>query len=72
MIAAMAYSTFMEKPKIIQENTIYNFGLIYNNIKEVILYFEDDKRTTLKSSFDCGFAIGALAYYIFSDDSVLW
>ena len=72
MIAAEAYTTFLKDATVIQQNMIYNFGLVYNNLKELILYFEDDPRKKITGAFSCGLTLGAFFYYFLSDQSVVW
>lgn len=57
----MLYQT----PKILIENVIYNFGDIYNNMRDFVAYFADDQEGEDNIPFITGQLLGNTFYLIF-------
>ena len=48
---------------------LYNFGLMYNSVKEVYAYYNGIP-TKSKTSFDAGYQLGSLFYHLLVAESV--
>ena len=52
-------------PKVIIDNTIYNFGDIFDAIRDTYLYFINDDRGVINLPYDAGLGIGTAIYLVF-------
>jgi hypothetical protein len=59
------YTEFVADPEILLFNLMYNFGKIYDGVKNVVLYFQAKEYTRVKDGFAFGNEVGQLLYYIF-------
>ena len=71
MITSLSFIAFYTKPTILWYNFVYNFGLIYNSIKNLIFYFTQNPKNKIKTPYDAGFQIGAVSYYFFSSEAII-
>ena len=55
-------------PKNYIMNSVYNFGHIFDNIRDVILYFTMDPRGQTNSVHDAGFNLGQAVYYFITPE----
>merc|ERR1719198_245035 len=49
-------------------NTVYNFGHIFDNLRDVILYFREDPRCQTTSVHDAGYNLGLAMYYFITPE----
>jgi hypothetical protein len=66
---ATRYSDFTTDPTYLLSNLVYNFGLMYNSVREVTAYVTG-KPAKSKSSFDAGYQVGQLFYFILIKSSI--
>ncbi len=59
----LLYGDFVNNPSYITYNLVYNFGLMYNSIKDVILFFSGSPLSHAKNVYAAGFEIGAKVYH---------
>jgi len=52
-------------PKTLIDNSIYQFGNIYDSIRDVYLYFTDDSRGVYNLPYDAGYGLGYAIYLVF-------
>jgi hypothetical protein len=64
-------------PKTYLINFVYNFGAIFDAMREVVLFFTEDPRGTANNVHDAGYNLGLASYYtvtpgiaVYSSDSV--
>ena len=55
-------------PKNYIMNTVYNFGHIFDNIRDVILYFMEDPRGQTQNVHDAGYNLGLAIFYFITPD----
>lgn len=64
------YGAFATDSSFLSTNLIYNFGLIYDSLKDAIMFFVDPTLSKAKTTFDIGFELGSVFYYILIKKSV--
>lgn len=69
---AKNYGKFTSDPTFLMNNLLYNFGYLYAQVKDVIVYFMGNGQTKAKDPFGAGLAIGQFFYYLLQADSVYW
>lgn len=57
----------MTNPMVIYTNIIYNFGLAYNAIKNMILYFLGAPRPGDDTPYSVGYNLGSIFFYMLFD-----
>ena len=67
--ASYSYGDIFQDPSFFGSNLLYNIGLMYNAVVEVVTY-TSDMTSKSKSSFDAGFQAGAFFYYLLIRDSI--
>jgi len=50
-----SFGNFVDNPKILLQNMIYNFGLMYNSMKDVIFYFINPEYSKATSTYQVGY-----------------
>lgn len=65
----LGYGDFVTNPSYLLTNLIYNFGLMYNSVKDVIVFFQGSQFSGAKTAHDAGYELGSLLYYIFMEES---
>ena len=55
-------------PKNYVMNSVYNFGHIFDNLRDVILYFTEDPRGQTNSVHDAGYNLGLATFYFITPD----
>ena len=53
-----------ESPKTYLMNFVYNFGHIFDAIRELVLFFMLDPRGQVNSVHDAGYSLGQSVYYL--------
>jgi hypothetical protein len=53
------------EPRVIIDNFIYQFGKIYDSVRDVLLFFTTDDRGEINLPYDAGYGIGNAVYLIF-------
>jgi hypothetical protein len=48
-------------------NIIYNFGLVYDSIKNMMLYFVGAPRPDNNTPYDVGYDLGSVVFYMLFD-----
>ncbi len=56
--AAGTFGNWLNDPQIIMWNVVYNVGLVYDSVKDIITFFIGDERGNADSWFLAGFNIG--------------
>ena len=51
-------------PKTYIMNTVYNFGHIFDNIRDMVLFFQKNPRGQVNSVHDAGYNLGLAVYYL--------
>ena len=51
-------------PKNYIMNVIYNFGHIFDSIRDSVLFLMEDPRGQVTNVYDCGFSLGWATYMI--------
>lgn len=59
----IAYGNFIDDPKMLGTNIIYNFGLMYNSIKNAVVFFLGYPRPGVETTYDVGFELGSVFFY---------
>ena len=54
----LSYGNVANDPLFLVNNLIYNFGLIYDSLKDTITFFVDRPESKATSTFDVGFELG--------------
>jgi len=54
-------------PLMVYTNIIYNFGLVYDSVKNMVLYFLGAPRPNHDTPYDVGYNLGSSFYYILFD-----
>ena len=49
-------------------NSVYNFGHIFDNIRDLILYFNENPRGQTNSVHDAGYNAGIAVYYFITPE----
>lgn len=52
-------------PRVFLDNVIFNFGNIFDSIRDVILFFTDDDRGEYDLPYDAGYGLGNAVYLVF-------
>ena len=60
------YSAFMSNPVILQWNLVYNFGMVYNSIKNTAYFFLYPEKNKIKTTNTLGIEIGSVFYNLLS------
>ena len=61
------YGGSVTNPLVIYTNIIYNFGLVYDAIKNMALYFLGVPRPGNDKPYDVGYNLGASIFYLLFD-----
>jgi hypothetical protein len=62
-----SYGNVANNPLMIYTNVIYNFGLVYDAIKNMMLYFLGAPRPSNDSPYSVGYNFGSVFYYLLFD-----
>lgn len=49
-------------------NIVYNFGIIFDSIRETTLFFMEDPRSISNNVHDAGYNIGLALYFLITPD----
>jgi len=49
-------------------NTVYNFGHIFDNMRDVYLYFTENPRGQINSVHDAGYNLGLAMYFFITPE----
>jgi len=49
-------------------NIVYNFGMIFDSLRDVVLFFEEDPRGQTNNIHDAGYNVGLALYYFITPD----
>lgn len=60
------YSAFLSTPVILQWNLVYNFGMVYNSIKNTAYFFLYPDKNKIKTTNALGIEIGSVFYNLLS------
>ena len=52
-------------PRVFLDNIIFNFGNIFDSIRDVLLFFTDDDRGEYDLPYDAGYGLGNAVYLVF-------
>jgi hypothetical protein len=66
----LGYNIIESYTTYLAANMLLNFGLVYNNIMNLILFFMQDSRGEVTGAFDIGLAVGEIFNYILFPDDV--
>jgi hypothetical protein len=55
-------------PKTYVMNSVYNFGHIFDNLRDAIMYFTEDSRGQVNNVHDAGYNVGLALYYFITPD----
>jgi len=70
-ILLVGYTGILSDPSFLGPNFLFNFGHMYDSVKDIIVFFNgSDTGGNAKSAFQVGFEIGELLYYVLHSDSV--
>lgn len=58
------YTSWTEDPWQILKNFGYNFGYVYNNVRDILLSILNIDRSPLDSAYSIGVALGQIYYFI--------
>lgn len=63
-------TTFVENdtPKPYMMNIVYNFGIIFDSMREAVLFFTEDPRALANNVHDAGYNIGLALYFLITPD----
>lgn len=53
-------------------NTVYNFGHIFDNMRDVYLYFTMNPRGVTNNVHDAGYHLGLAAYFFITPDLAVY
>ncbi len=60
----IAYGNFFTDYTLLTTNLLFNFGLMYDSVKDAVMYFTGDERGHASDSFEAGFELGQVVYYL--------
>lgn len=63
---ALKYTTFVSNPMLLYYNFIYNFGLLYTSIKDVIFFFFVTNKNQITDLYVLGVQVGSFFYNLLS------
>ena len=66
---ASNYGKMSKDPQYIAYNLVFNFGQMYNSIKDVALYFKGDPKAKATSAFNAGLELGKFVYLCLYDEN---
>lgn len=49
-------------------NSVYNFGHIFDNLRDAIMYFTEDPRGQVNNVHDAGYNVGLALYFWITPD----
>lgn len=61
----LKYIKFVYEPMILLWNILFNFGFIFTIVRNFVLFFMWDPRTSIKSYKEIGKSLAELYYFIF-------
>ncbi len=64
---ALKYTTLMSDPMKILANLGWNFGILFNSVKEIVTYFAYPERCTGPTPLDLGVNIGQIFFNILAN-----
>lgn len=53
-------------------NTVYNFGAIFDAVREVVLFFSEDPRGLVDNVHDTGYNLGLALFFIITPDLAVY
>jgi hypothetical protein len=59
-------------PKNYIMNSVYNFGHIFDNLRDVVMYFNESPRGQVNSIHDAGYNAGLAVYYLITPDLAVY
>lgn len=60
-----AYRTGMTQGSIFQFNLFYNLGSMLTSLRNIFYYFAEIEYTRVKTSFEMGYELGTMFWYLF-------
>jgi hypothetical protein len=64
----LSYDSFIYDSSIVTNNLVYNFGLIYNNFKNIVLFFDGNPSAAVDDAYEVGYAMGSIFYYLLVEE----
>merc|ERR1719198_1306554 len=53
-------------------NTVYNFGHIFDNMRDAFMFFYEDPRGQTNNVHDAGYNVGLAVYYFITPDLAIY
>lgn len=59
------YTYWMQVPRILLTSIIHDYGFIYTEIRDIIMFIFRDNKSPIRTNFEFGKAIGHIYYFTF-------